>query len=48
MIFMLSKLMEYYRGNETMQFRLLTMSDAELRRLYFYIFEWREGYGQYE
>ena len=31
-----------------MQFQLLTMSDAELHRLYFQIFDWKEGYGQYE
>lgn len=40
--------MEYYRGNEPMQFQLLRMDEAELRRLYFQIFEWKGDYGQYE
>lgn len=40
--------MEYYKGDETMQFELLHMSEAELHCLYFRIFDWKEGYGQYE
>lgn len=45
---MLQKLMEYYRGNETMQFFLLHMTENEIRRLYFEKFIWKEGFGQYE